>query len=308
MRKTVKIGVILLVIGVIMVIFGIANNGIQSIYWEKGFHLFQTQEKTYHPNKITNVTLSTNDDVVIKRGDTATVHVVSAHKLPTVTTTNGHVTVSSKSNGRHTTEYMFADPAASERIVITVPAKTTIDWIRDTDDHDGDVTIQNVTVNHVALQSDHNTVALSNVNVNKSTQFAADTLRLTHVNAPSVDVTGGDVTINQSRFNQGTSKITSDDGDLNISQTQFKSGEVHTDDGDIHLVQNHVERLNASTDDGDIRLTTSKRSGVYAQTMDGDLNIFGYRSDSGSPYRYQQTAAQQYHLSSQDGDVTATAA
>ncbi|RRK09921.1 hypothetical protein D1831_10205 [Lactiplantibacillus garii] len=310
MRKTVKVGVILLVLGVIMLIFGIANNGIQSVYWEKGFKVVKTHEKTYQPKKITDITLSSNEDVVIERGDVATIKVTTTRKLADVEINNGHVTISSSSPTAtsDTVGYMFNDGSESNRIVITIPKRTTVNWIKDTDKQFGDVNVQNVTAKHVQLLNGNGDVRLSSVNIKNQAEFSADTLHLTDVTAPTLKAKGSDVTISDSHFNDGASKVQSNDGDIKIGETQFKTAKVHSDDGDIRLNQNHVTSLSATTDDGDIHLSANKRVGVYAQTDDGDLSIFGYRSDTDQSYHYNKTAKQQYHLTSGDGDVTATAA
>lgn len=313
MRKTIKVGVIMLVVGVIMLIFGIANNGIKSIYWSNnGFKIVKKSQKTYYPDKITDITLNSADNVTVKRGNVASVLVSSRHKLPTVTTKNGHVTVSSQPTSQKQVGYFFSDSDFDNRIVITVPTKTPLTWIRGTHKQSGDVHLEDVTADHVKLLNGDNTVSLSNVQIKKDTLFSADTLSLTNVTAPSLQVEagadGGTVRIQQSHFKAARSVIKSNDGDISIEQTHFKSAKLHTQDGDIRLNRNHVDSLTATTADGDIHLSANKRVGVFATSDDGDLNIFSHHVTDNTDYHHNKDAKQQYHLTTQDGDITATPA
>lgn len=327
MRKTIKVGITLLIVGVILLIIGIANNGFQSVYWQKGFHLVDQQEQTYHPKKITRITLNTANDIVIKRGDTATIHVAATKKLPTVTTKDGHVTITSKTSSSNISGFMFSDVDKLNTTTITIPKNTTLDWIKDGTQQTGDVRIQDLNVDRLELTADDNDVSLSNVTMTRTPQIVAESLSLTDVTAPSLNVTGDDVHINQGRFERGASKITSDDGDISIADSRFKTARVHAEEGDIRLSQNrvasltasaetgdislnqnHATNLTATTEEGDIHLSARKTVGIYAKTEEGDLNVFGHDSDDGGSYRYQRDAAQQYHLVADEGDITVTAA
>lgn len=313
MRKTIKVGVIMLVVGVIMLIFGIANNGIKSIYWSNnGFKIVKKSQKTYYPDKITDITLNSADNVTVKRGNVASILVSSRHKLPTVTTKNGHVTVSSKPTSQKQVGYFFSDSDFDNRTVITVPAKTTLTWVRGTHQQSGDVRIEGVTADHVKLLTSNNLVLLNNVQIKKSAQFSADAINLTDVTAPSLqadtDADSGNIRIQQSHFNAARSDINSSDGDITVEQTHFKSAKIHATDGDIRLNRNHVDRLTATTTDGDIHLSANKRVGVFATSGDGDLNIFSHHVTDNTDYHHNKDAKQQYHLTTQDGDITATPA
>ena len=312
MRKTVKVGIVLLIVGVIMLIFGIANNGIQSVYWDNGFRVVHTQDKTYYPDKITDITLTNTSNVTVRRGTTASIHVTTTSQLPTVTTKAGHVKITAKAATAGHVGYMFNGDKPATTTVITVPAGTTINWLKaGTDGHQelaGTLTLTNLTVNHLQLLTDNMTARLTNVNIKKDNLLATNKLALTNVTAPALQAEANTVTITQSRFNQGTSKVTGDDGDYRISQSRFKKLKLRNHDGDIHLDRNRVTTLTATTDDGDIHLTANKNVGVYAKTDDGDLNIFNHHRDDGASYRYQPNASQQYHLTTVDGDITAIAA
>ncbi len=312
MRKTVKVGIVLLIVGVIMLIFGIANNGIQSVYWDNGFRVVHTQDKTYYPDKITDITLTNTSNVTVRRGTTASIHVTTTSQLPTVTTKAGHVKITAKAATSGHVGYMFNGDNPATTTVITVPAGTTINWLKaGTDGHQelaGTLTLTNLTVNHLQLLTDNMTARLTNVNIKKDNLLATNKLALTNVTAPALQAEANTVTITQSRFNQGTSKVTGDDGDYRISQSRFKKLKLRNHDGDIHLDRNRVTTLTATTDDGDIHLTANKNVGVYAKTDDGDLNIFNHHRDDGASYRYQPSASQQYHLTTVDGDITAIAA
>ena len=97
MRRTIRVGIILLVVGLLLIMFGIANNGIQSVYWDQGFHIVHHKTRRYHVSQLKDVTIATANNITIKQGTAANITVTATRALPTVTTNNGHVTVTSVS-------------------------------------------------------------------------------------------------------------------------------------------------------------------------------------------------------------------
>jgi len=77
-------------------------------------------------------------------------------------------------------------------------------------------------------------------------------------------------------------------------------------DGNLTLTNNQItDSLTASTVDGNIHVTAPKSIGVTAVTNDGNLNVFGNTNQS--RYQYNQQATPQYHLTTDDGNITVTA-
>ena len=306
MRKTIKIGVILLVLGLIMAMFGIANNGIQAVYWDSGFHIARRQTKTYQLKQVKQITLSTANNVTIRQGNTASIKVTASRKLPTVTTKDGHVTIKSATHNSETIGFMFDNTGSfADDTVITVPKGTTVDRIDDSTQQSGDVQLQDITAKTVQLLADDNNVSLSNVEIQQSASFTADSLHLNQVTAPSLQTNGGTVTIANSQFTKGTSKLSLDDDNAQLTNNTFKALQIHTSDGNLTLNNNQItDSLTASTADGNIHVAAPKTTGITAITGDGNLNIFGKTNQH--RYQYNQHATPQYHLTTDDGNITVT--
>lgn len=310
MKKTIKIGIIIFILGIVLVIFGIANNGIQSVYWENGFHVVRQRSQTYHPKTIKTITVNTDANVTIKRGATSSIRVVSARQLPTVSVKDGHVSVTSKNYDETNTVGFLITPLVTNHVVITVPKATTIDRIKSAPKQSGDVKLQDVNADHVQLTAtDDSDISLTNVQVTNDLLTSGADFTATNVAAPSLTVAGEDINIKESHFEAQDSTINGSDGDLTIQTSHFKNVNAKTGDGDIQLTDNHVNgTFTAKTDDGDIQLTAPRSIGVTAQNGDDDdLNIFGWHSDSQHQYQYQTNATQQYRLTTSDGDITVSA-
>lgn len=68
MRKTIRVGIILLVVGLLLIMFGIANNGIQSVYWDQGFHIVRHKTRRYHVSQLKDITIATANNITINHG------------------------------------------------------------------------------------------------------------------------------------------------------------------------------------------------------------------------------------------------
>ncbi|ETY73134.1 DUF4097 family beta strand repeat-containing protein [Lactiplantibacillus fabifermentans] len=306
MKKTIKVGIILLILGLILAIFGIANNGIQSIYWQSGFHVAKVRTKTYQPAKIKSITLNTDADVTIKQGDTTKVTVSSARQLPSMTYDNGNVTIKSTQFTHETVGFIITPEVSTHRVTITIPKNTIVNTIKATK-QTGNVAISNVAVKDLQLttQSD---LDLAQVTVKNSANLQANDVTVNKLTAPSLqaDIDGA-VRISDSTFTHATSNITST-ADVTIKDTQLKSAAITATAGTITLRHNQLtSNLAAKVTDGDINVQTNRANGVTAKTSTGDLAIFGWHSDSHRSYQYKTNAKAQYQLTSTSGEINVTA-
>ena len=307
MKKTVKIGFLLLILGIILAILGIANNGIQTVYWKNGFHVQHRYVETSHPSKIESITLQTGSDVVIQSGDRNSVKVVSGLQKPTVEVNDGHLTVKSSSGSYQTFNFQLTR-AIHDTTVITVAKGTKLSEIKADSQQEGDVRISNLAVKSLALQI-HGDLNLNQLTVyDPLTDLTAESTFLTKVTAPSLGLkSDGDVHIDQSKFDQAASSIESND-DVTMRQTQLKSGQINTVDSDVSLANNQLaQQLTVKTTDGDIHVTADRNVGVNASTTDGDLTVFDWHSDETNNYQTQPKASQQYQLTTTDGDINVQA-
>lgn len=308
MKKTVKIGFLLLILGIILAIFGIANNGIQTVYWKNGFHVQHRYEQTYNPSQLKSITLKTGSDVVIRSGEKNNVKVVSGLQQPTVENDHGHLTVKSPSGNYQSFNFQLTK-TIQDTTVITVAKGTKLTAITAGKTQVGDIHISNLDVDHVALKF-QGALSMNQVTVSRPlTNVTAYDCDLTQVTAPNLGLkSDGDVRIAQSKFADAASSVDSND-DVTIRETSLKSGEITTTDSDISLLNNQLaQQLTVKTTDGDIHVRADKDAGVNASTNDGALHIFDWYSNETKNYQTHADASQQYHLSTTDGDITVAAA
>lgn len=309
MRKSIKIGIILLILGLGLTMFGIANNGLKAVYWENGFKISRQTHKTTHLKSIKSLTLATSANVTVKEGTQASVEVTSHRNAPVVKADDGHVTVRGQSNYAHEAGF-FVNDYGTDQVVVTVP-KQQLKKIVATSDQVGDLSFEDLSVK----QLDLSTSALADIDVSFNNVIASEALNLQtgdltlkNVQAPSITAKTGDLIISASEFKAASSKFTVNDGDVSVQQSTFKNLQLQTTDGDIDLGENHLKgQLIATTHDGDISLTAPKHVGVTADNQDGDLSIFGWHSDDQHHYQANKKAKQQYHLTTTDGDISVIA-
>ncbi len=309
MRKTIRIGVVLLVLGLILTMFGIANNGIQSIYWEQGFHIVRHRSRSYHVSQLKEITLDTSSNIIIKQGTSTKITVTAARTFPKIKTSHGHLTLTSTADDSHSVGFMFGNAGQyTDTTTITVPKGTTVEKVTAESDQTGNLSLQNVTVDQLNVFNDDADVNLSNVKINQSMALSGGNIRLSRVSAPSLQIAGDpDVSVTNSHFTTAASKITTDEGDIHLTNNRFKALRMTTSDGDILFNNNRItDNLSASTSDGDIRGTAPRTTGIHANTSDGDLNIFGHHANDNGVYQVNPSAASQYRLSTNDGDITVT--
>ncbi|AVK61278.1 hypothetical protein C5Z25_05625 [Lactobacillus sp. CBA3605] len=307
MKKTIKIGFCLLILGAILIIFGIANNGIQSVYWQNGFHVLKQTTRTYHPKTIKTITLATASNVIIRRGDTTKIQVTTSHNRPMITTDQGHVTI--KSTATNTTGFLLQ--SASDVTIITLPQAAKLTTVTATANQVGNLRLSNLNIDRLNL-SGQGAVNLNQVTVAQPlTLDTTDDVHLNQVQAPSLTIgtEADDIHITKSQFTKTASSIKTTDGDISIHQTTFKSGHISSDEGDIVLHDNHVQqRLTVNATDGDITVRAPHQVGINATTSEGDLSIFDWQSDDQHHYQVHTDATSQYDLTTTDGDITVTAA
>ncbi|AVK63856.1 hypothetical protein C5Z26_06910 [Lactobacillus sp. CBA3606] len=307
MKKTIKIGFGLLILGAILIIFGIANNGIQSVYWHNGFHVLKQTTRTYHPKTIKTITLATANNVIIRRGDTTKIQVTASHHRPTITTDHGHVTI--KSTAANTTGFLLH--SATDVTVITLPQTAKLTTVTATANQVGNLRLHHLNIDRLKL-SGQGAVNLSQVTVTQPLTLATtDDVQLTKVQAPSLTIgaEADDIHITQSQFTKAASNLKTTDGDITVHQTTFKSGHISSDEGDIALRDNHLQqRLTVNATDGDITVRAPHQVGINATTSEGDLSIFDWKNDDQNHYQVHTDATSQYDLTTTEGDITVTAA
>ncbi|MFC6181277.1 DUF4097 family beta strand repeat-containing protein [Lactiplantibacillus daowaiensis] len=309
MKKTIKVGIVLLVLGVILAILGIANNGIQSVYWDQGFKIAKQRVQVYRPKQIKSITLNSDLAIIVRTGDTTKIRVASSHDKPTVTTKAGHVTITSKHASDLQTVGFHFSPVLTDATVITVPRGTVLNQLTTTSQQ-GDVRLSGIKVRQINL-ANHGNVTLNNVNTDKAlTLNTNDTVRLTNVTAPSLQLTttSADLHVTTSQFNAGQSNLTTTNGNITIRQTAFTRAQLRTTNGNVTFNDNQVtKRLHANTTNGNIHVQAPTDTGINAITSSGNLTIFNWHQTNQHQHAYRPRATTQYQLTTTSGNINVSA-
>lgn len=311
MRKTVKVGFILLVLGVLLAIFGIANQGLQTVYWANHrFRIAHQTTQTYHPKTIKSLTLATNLKVTVKSGNTATIKVTTnaiAAKKPRVTIKNGQVIIKSKVPEDISMVGFNLQPLATPRIVITVPRQTHLTKLTTTTDQ-GAVQLNDLTIKQLTLNN-YGATRLRNVTTTKPlVAKPTSRLQLTNVTASSLKLTNSDArtAIANSHFQQQQSSLTTVSGAITISQTTFKQAQIKSGTGNITLSANQVQnKLTVTNRHGQVKAKVPRNTGIQATSTSGSLHIFNWHGHH--HYRYRPNATSQYQLTTDTGRIAVSA-
>lgn len=266
MKKTVVIGLVVTLLGVVLFSIGLGHGGAKTVYWDHGFttesyaHVDSHQTSSQYDG-IKNFDLSTDSPVQIKKGDVSKVEVTypSATKI----TKSGDTLhfVLKLPQRRHSVIVFGSDfqrPSKSVgKTVITVPQ---------------DIEIGTITSN----VSD--SISVHNLTIKTITSSGVGDITLDHVVTKgnlNLDNTG-DTTLSHSRF--PNAKLDVGAGDVTLTSNTFKTMNVKTGAGDIDFNQQNVaESFTAKSYVGDIdgKIARNKKTQVSVSADVGDVSVFG---------------------------------
>ncbi|GMA69845.1 hypothetical protein GCM10025879_10910 [Leuconostoc litchii] len=324
MKRSIKIGMSLIVIGAVLALIGFSFGGSSSsVTWNGGFKVIdyktkkeKMKQQMYAYDDVKNIQLSTALPVRIITGDVnrVTVKVKTYYQLPDVSNQENSLKITDKqksSSSRGHIEFNvtgfswnYGQDEYQEGLVITVPQSQNLTNVQLTGKNSNDVNIENIQSDRISIQQVADT-NLKNITVKQN-------LLLDEINDGQLSgvTTGiatiksdyGDLTVQNTRINNRLN-IRLADGDLNMHRSQINDGEIRTTDGDINLMNNQLSnQLSVTTQEGDI-VTSIGKSSVRAKTLDGDISTFNNHDDDRTSYTYKgMTGA--YILSTNSGDVT----
>lgn len=326
MKRGVKIGLTLVVIGVVMALIGICfGGGSSAITWDRGFKVMDQKtkkskisQKSYIFDNVKSINISTALPVRVVTGDVkqATVKVFTYHKLPEMNYQQSHLTITDKqtssvSRGEVNIEFNITgftwqrhSQRYQEEIVITVPQSQSLTDIQIDGQNSSDVSLSDVKADKIAIQHVADT-RLKNIIVQHDLTF--DDIEDTDLNdvttsTATIKSDNGDLTIQNTRISDGMN-IQLENGDLSMHHNHINTGKINTSYGDVALMNNQLSgQLTITAQDGDISAMIGKSS-VTAKTLDGDISAFNSHDDDQTSYTHKGTTGA-YVISTDSGDVT----
>ncbi|MBD9364798.1 DUF4097 domain-containing protein [Leuconostoc mesenteroides] len=321
MKRSVKIGLSLIVIGAVLALIGFGfGGGSSSISWNNGPKVIdrKTQkekmvQQSYTYNEVKNIDVSTSLPVRIITGDVkkTTVKVMTYQKLPDLSYQQNHLKITDKQAGSVSPGHIkielfswkYENQGDQDGIVITVPQSQSLSDIQIDGQNSSDVSLSDVKADKIAIQYVADT-RLKNIIVQHD--LTLDDIEDTDLNdvttsTATIKSDNGDLTIQNTRISDGTN-IQLENGDLSMHHNHINTGKINTSYGDVALMNNQLSgQLTITAQDGDISAMIGKSS-VTAKTLDGDISAFNSHDDQTS-YTHKGTTGA-YVISTDSGDVT----
>lgn len=320
-KLDVIISVVAIVVGGILMSWGIAHKGMRSVVWDSADHKLvvnQTVSRTSRPAAYQKIVVDTKLPVTIRRSNVSRVTVQQQNfnrkRQPVTTTVRDHtLTIRGGDSRQHNVIFHGPDITrddeafdTSGRIIVEVPQRTSVQQV--TLQKSWTVRLEDLTFKQITGPTGGSFQA-KNVTVKQALdlrQGDAD-VYLTNVTAPQLQLhtDDGDVDVKQSRFTSRDNLISSDEGDVTLATTQLGGGRVTTGDGDVHIRSNDLaHHLTVTSSEGDLSGLVAADAGVTANgTSDSEITLFGRSRKSGTQIRPH--AKVQYTFSvGDDGDIT----
>lgn len=322
MKRSVKIGLSLIVIGAVLALIGFGfGGGSSSISWNNGPKVIdrKTQkekmvQQSYTYNEVKNIDVSTSLPVRIITGDVkkTTVKVMTYQKLPELSYQQNHLKITDKQAGSVSPGHIkielfswkYENQGDQDGIVITVPQSQSWSDIQIDGQNSSDVSLSDVKADKIAIQHVADT-RLKNIIVQHD--LTLDDIEDTDLNdvttsTATIKSDNGDLTIQNTRISDGMN-IQLENGDLSMHHNHINTGKINTSYGDVTLMNNQLSgQLTITAQDGDISAMIGKSS-VTAKTLDGDISAFNSHDDDQTSYTHKGTTGA-YVISTDSGDVT----
>ncbi|MGO2709238.1 MAG: DUF4097 family beta strand repeat-containing protein [Leuconostoc mesenteroides] len=322
MKRSVKIGLSLIVIGAVLALIGFGfGGGSSSISWDNGLKVIdcKTQkekmvQQSYTYNEVKNIDVSTSLPVRIITGDVkkTTVKVMTYQKLPELSYQQNHLKITDKQAGSVSPGHIkielfswkYENQGDQDGIVITVPQSQSLSDIQIDGQNSSDVSLSDVKADKIAIQHVADT-RLKNIIVQHD--LTLDDIEDTDLNdvttsTATIKSDNGDLTIQNTRITDGMN-IQLENGDLSMHHNHINTGKINTSYGDVALMNNQLSgQLTITAQDGDISAMIGKSS-VTAKTLDGDISAFNSHDDDQTSYTHKGTTGA-YVISTDSGDVT----
>ncbi|HAT54376.1 MAG TPA: hypothetical protein DCW31_03900 [Lactobacillus sp.] len=303
MKRTLKIGITVLIIGLIMVATGMFTHSFKDVTFNQHGRPEEVQVKQVNKKVKAFDAISVDlksDQIRIKEGDTSRVEINSPEKaMPTVKSV-GHKLVITQSRGDNSvTGWSFGDNPEGEfgfgdykttrhpghTVVVTVPRGTKLSSIN-VKSRDGAVRITDVTADKVSASSTEDDVMLEHMTVNQPVKASSSDA--------NVYVTG--MTLNKPT-------LKSAEGDISLKNVQLNQGSISLADGNFTMTDGGFTGIvNVTNDDGDNTIINADKTKGYVLHSDDSNKLFDQHTSDGGALQQNETAPDVMHLTTNDGD------
>ncbi|MFC6261384.1 DUF4097 family beta strand repeat-containing protein [Levilactobacillus fujinensis] len=317
MKRSTKISIILVILGLLLMGIGWWNHGNKSVLWSnnpRGFRVIRRVQQSHRPGAYQRIVVDSKTPVTIKAGNSNRVTVSYLDNIkghPTATVAKGTLTIEGGSATTHLSDMGFSmgdSGYTSGGVLVTVPRdKKLTDITVKRGSHA--LSLRNLQAKRMTIAGSKD-ISLMNVRVDNqlSVKSSNGDVWVDSVKAKqlSIDAENGDIGVSDSHLTANNNQMVSENGDVRVSETKLGGGHVSSSNGDIHLQNNRLAKtLTAYTDEGDISAHIAKSAGVKAIGKDADMDdikVMGKSRPSG--YWRHQDAKAQYKLTTADGDIT----
>ncbi|KRN02616.1 hypothetical protein FD13_GL001841 [Levilactobacillus senmaizukei DSM 21775 = NBRC 103853] len=318
MKKTTKIALICLGLGLVLAGIGWINHGDKSVVWSRDhrdFQVIEPHQTSMNPERYHKIMVKTKSRVTIQEGDAnrVTVTTMTNHRKNAVkaTVSDGTLVITGGQPTDRLSHFFIGFRSvsdSSDQVLVTVPRGTQLDDVT-VEKSRRQISLRGIQAMTMKLNSVTD-VRLTNTKVagRLTIQTENGDVQLNRSQAQHLSLTAkdGDVTLMNTQMPANDNRISSQDGDIRLTENKLGGGTVSSGDGDLHLQNNRVTKtLKAYTGDGDITAHVDRRAGIETRLNDtdmGDISVAGHSQQSG--YRLHPHAPSQYQLTSADGDIT----
>jgi len=162
MKKSYKIVIILLIIGIILCGIGFAMGADFGIYLDStGFHttpkIQQVYQQNFDPITSLNIT-SSNQKIEIQTGDVYSIEATYTYNCPKITFENGALTVDAKNNGN---PWFQIGSFLTDKITITLPENANLAFLSAKNDN-GTINISNISSDNASIKNGNGSIKLTN--------------------------------------------------------------------------------------------------------------------------------------------------
>lgn len=228
MKRTLKIGYAVLIIGLVCLAIGFFTGGAKDLTIDHG----QKEPVSVHHRVLTNKKFSSIDitaadaDVIVKAGDHYQVSFTGNHRhQPTATVKSGRLILKQTiQSEKHSTGLFWHEREGACRVVITVPSQQVLRGKLDLSS--GDLTVSQVSLTNVSLNNDSGDITLRQLTINGG-----------HANLESGDFTASGLTL------QSSYRVENSSGNNEVKRVTADGFHLKTDSGENEL-------FNRDQDDG----------------------------------------------------------
>lgn len=281
MKKTLSIGGILLVVGMVMAAVGFFSHRqpFHPISEPGQIQAKQTTLTTKHFNRVKVTAASAS--VSLKQGDKFAVkYYGTRHPAIKTTVKDGQLTIT-QTHITQTKHVHFFE--SDDRIVITVPKNTNLDKVAIS--VNDDLKIESVNLARADINDNDGDIVINNSKV-KGGHLTND---------------DGDIDIANSKLD--ATRINSADGDINLSRVTVNGGKASLSSGDFTANKLTVlGQYRVNNQDGDIDVKTSNHPGAILTNEDGDNELGHQENDDGGTLQRDVDNHNLIHLTNNSGD------